>query len=190
MVPRAGLPPAFLRRLNGTQEVGCSSALGGNVGVVAYLEQESDLAILSGCLLRRARATGQEAGVVLPSVIEGNWTTLVQLLLPSPDPAARPSVGGLAQDTGDTLQLPGSPGTARPPPSIPAVVAAAPVVAQVKAEVVKKQVTESFLVQPTNQGTSQEYTEVVTWMVELEGQTQAVLAMYSLRDIQEGEVLS
>ena len=33
-------------------------------------------------------------------------------------------------------------------------------------------------------------TEVVTWMVELEGQTQAVLAMYSLRDIQEGEVLS
>ena len=74
--------------------------------------------------------------------------------------------------------------------SIPAVVAAAPVVAQVKAEVVKKQVTESFLVQPTNQGTSQEYTEVVTWMLELEGQTQAVLAMYSLHDIQEGEVLS
>ena len=33
-------------------------------------------------------------------------------------------------------------------------------------------------------------TKVVTWMVELEGQTQAVLAMYSLRDIQEGEVLS
>jgi nicastrin len=79
-----------LRRLNGTQEVGCSSALGGNVGVVAYLEQESDLealdpafgpyvllvdpAILSGELLRRARATGQVAGVVLPSVTEGNWT--------------------------------------------------------------------------------------------------------------------
>ena len=37
------------------------------------------------------------------------------------------------------------------------MVAAAPVLAQVKAEVVEKQVTESFLVQPTNQGTSQEY---------------------------------
>ena len=33
-------------------------------------------------------------------------------------------------------------------------------------------------------------TKVATWMVELEGQTQAVLAMYSLHDIQEGKVLS
>jgi hypothetical protein len=53
-------------------------------------------------------------------------------------PVARPS-SGLVQDTGDTLHLPGSPGTS-PPSLYPAVVAAAPGMAQVKAEVVDKQV--------------------------------------------------
>ena len=64
------------RRLNGTQEIGCSSALGGNVGVVQYLEREDDLSVLlaegfgpyvvlvspaifSGHLLRSLRASGQ-----------------------------------------------------------------------------------------------------------------------------------
>ena len=84
-------PPAILptttmtpcRRLNGSQEIGCSSALGGNVGVVQYLEREGDLAgllaegfgpyvvlvspaIFSGNLLRSLRASGQvRAGVQL-----------------------------------------------------------------------------------------------------------------------------
>ena len=81
--------PCF-RRLNGSQEIGCSSALGGNVGVVQYLEREDDLSVLlaegfgpyvvlvspaifSGHLLRSLRASGQVVGVVLPHVEEGRW---------------------------------------------------------------------------------------------------------------------
>jgi len=81
--------PCF-RRLNGSGEIGCTSALGGNVGVVQYLEEAAgveellqqefgpyivllDPRILSGELLRRLRASGQVVGVVLPAVEEGRW---------------------------------------------------------------------------------------------------------------------
>jgi len=84
-----GIRPCF-RRLNGTQEIGCTSAIGGNVGVIQYLENSADLdgllqeqfgpyvilldpAILSGELLHRMRDSGQVVGVILPSVTDGNW---------------------------------------------------------------------------------------------------------------------
>ena len=84
-----GIRPCF-RRLNGTQEIGCTSAIGGNVGVIQYLEKSADLdgllqeqfgpyvilldpAILSGELLHRMRDSGQVVGVILPSVTDGNW---------------------------------------------------------------------------------------------------------------------
>jgi len=85
-----GIRPCF-RRLNGTQEIGCTSAIGGNVGVIQYLDNAGDLdgllqeqfgpfvilldpAILSGELLHRMRNSGQVVGVILPSVTDGNWT--------------------------------------------------------------------------------------------------------------------
>ena len=85
-----GIRPCF-RRLNGTQEIGCTSAIGGNVGVIQYLEKTGDLdgllqeqfgpfvilldpAILSGELLHRMKDSGQVVGVILPSVTDGNWT--------------------------------------------------------------------------------------------------------------------
>jgi len=85
-----GIRPCF-KRLNGTQEIGCTSAIGGNVGVIQYLDNAQNLekvlqdnfgpyvilldpAILSGALLRRMRESGRVVGVILPSVTEGNWT--------------------------------------------------------------------------------------------------------------------
>jgi len=81
--------PCF-RRLNGTGEIGCTSHIGGNVGVVLYLKDMSELDtvdnsdfapyivlidphIFSGDLLNRLKSSGNVNGVILPSVTEGLW---------------------------------------------------------------------------------------------------------------------
>ena len=78
--------PCF-RRLNGTAEIGCTSSIGGNVGVVLYIKDEADVAkvsddafapyivlidpaIFSGQLLNRLKSSGNVNGVILPSVTE------------------------------------------------------------------------------------------------------------------------
>lgn len=84
------IKPCF-RRLNGTHEIGCSSSLSGDVGVVVYLDRMEDIetllvedfdkfvvlldpAILSGNLLYKLKESGRVAGLIIPSVTEGNWT--------------------------------------------------------------------------------------------------------------------
>jgi len=81
--------PCF-RRLNGTNEIGCTSNIGGNVGVVLYLKEEQDLNkvsdsafapyivlidpyMFSGALLESLKSSGNVNGVILPSVTEGLW---------------------------------------------------------------------------------------------------------------------
>jgi len=79
--------PCF-RRLNSSGEVGCSSGLGGNAGVLLVVESEADLeqlqpgqfspyiVLLSPArpdLLAGLRQTGQVAGVILPAVTGGRW---------------------------------------------------------------------------------------------------------------------
>jgi len=81
--------PCF-RRLNGTGEIGCTSHIGGNVGVVIYLKDMSEVDtiengdfapyivlidphIFSGELLNRLKSSGNVNGVILPSVTEGLW---------------------------------------------------------------------------------------------------------------------
>ena len=81
--------PCF-RRMNGTGEIGCTSKIGGNVGVVMYVKDPSDLEkvkdttfapyivlidplILSGSLLNSLKLSGNVNGVILPSVKDGLW---------------------------------------------------------------------------------------------------------------------
>ena len=81
--------PCF-RRMNSTHQIGCSSEIGGNVGVVIYLETEADLEklkdnefapyvvlvdpyIFNSELLHKLEASGLCAGVVLPNIKTGKW---------------------------------------------------------------------------------------------------------------------
>jgi len=81
---------ACFRRLNGTTSIGCTSARGGNVGVLIYLDTMADIdklsdvrfspyivlvnpAIFSSSLMTHLESTSQVTGVVLPSVSGGRW---------------------------------------------------------------------------------------------------------------------
>jgi len=80
---------ACFKRLNGTMEVGCTSELGGNVGVLQYIDstdisvvENADFApyiviispqVFSSDLLERLKSTGNLQGVILPGIKEGKW---------------------------------------------------------------------------------------------------------------------
>ena len=81
--------PCF-RRMNSTHQIGCSSEIGGNVGVLLYLESEEDLEklrdnefapyvvlidpyIFHSSLLHKLEASGLVAGVMLPNIKSGKW---------------------------------------------------------------------------------------------------------------------
>ena len=80
------------RRLNGTDTIGCTSSIRGDVGVLVYLESPSDLvkltdktfspyivlinpSLLSGSLVHQLSDTGLVSGLILPSVEDpqGRW---------------------------------------------------------------------------------------------------------------------
>jgi len=80
---------ACFKRLNGTMEFGCTSDLGGNVGVLKYIDSqdissiESDefapyIVLLSpdlfgGSMLTKLKDTGNVNGIILPGTKEGKW---------------------------------------------------------------------------------------------------------------------
>jgi len=84
-------------RLNGSTTVGCTSKRGGNVGVLLYVDTIGDVKqledptfgpymvlvnpqVFSSGLLSSLEATGQVAGVILPSVEGGRWAGQVPRL--------------------------------------------------------------------------------------------------------------
>lgn len=80
---------ACFRRLNGTDEFGCTSDFSGNVGVLQYIDsqdvssiQNKDHApyvvllspeVFSGSMLEKLKDSGNVNGVILPGIREGKW---------------------------------------------------------------------------------------------------------------------